>query len=148
MLVFISCWLLFVFVIFRCADGVNLFGGEILDAISTASGEEVSSDKSMRGTSSRQLLALSAGLPAVIMAILLLRPLGTKRLQWIGFLVIAVCFTAMSVLFYPLKKTNKDALFGVYCVLLFSLSFGPNVTTFVLPAETYPKRIRFECSSR
>ena len=113
-----------------------------MDAISTSEDDSVSSDKSIRDTSTKQLLALSAGLPAVILAIALLKPLGTKLLQTIGFVVIAICFVLMAALFYPLKKQSPDGLFVVYCFLLFSLSFGPNVTTFVLPAETYPKNIR------
>ena len=33
-------------------------------------------------------------------------------------------------------------MFAVYCFLLFSLSFGPNLTTFVLPAQTFSKKTR------
>ena len=33
-------------------------------------------------------------------------------------------------------------LFACYCLLNFTLSFGPNVTTFVLPAATYPAETR------
>lgn len=44
----------------------------------------------------------------------------------------AVCFDIL----------EGDALFALYCILLFSLSFGPNLTTYILPAETYPKEVR------
>jgi PHS family inorganic phosphate transporter-like MFS transporter len=51
-------------------------------------------------------------------------------------------FFLMAALYLPLRNHNNTALFVIYCFLLFSLSFGPNVTTFVLPAETYPHTIR------
>jgi hypothetical protein len=33
-------------------------------------------------------------------------------------------------------------LYGIYCLLLLSLSFGPMLTVFILPTETFPKEIR------
>jgi PHS family inorganic phosphate transporter-like MFS transporter len=72
----------------------------------------------------------------------LLKPVGIKKLQIIGFIMISVCFTIMAFLYYPLKKQNPDLLFAFYCLLLFSLSFGTNATTYLLSAEMYPKEIR------
>jgi nitrate/nitrite transporter NarK len=62
-----------------------------------------------------------------------------------GFFFIAICFVAMAALFKPLSHghlENTNALFAVYCILLFSLSWGPNLTTYILPAQTYPKEVR------
>jgi predicted MFS family arabinose efflux permease len=66
----------------------------------------------------------------------------TKGLQIQGFIIIAICFVAMAVSFVPLRDSNPQALFFVYCCLLFSLNYGPNITTYILPAETYPKEVR------
>ena len=65
----------------------------------------------------------------------------TKRMQVVGFLFIAVCFALLASLYNALAD-QPDALFFVYCILLFSLSYGPNVTTFILPAQTYDKSVR------
>lgn len=93
----------------------------------------------------KQIIALGMGIPACLCAIFTLRAIGTKRLQVYGFFFIAACFVLMAALFKPLshgKMKNTNALFGVYCMLLFSLSYGPNLTTYILPAETYPKEVR------
>jgi len=128
-------WLLYDIVYY----GVSLFGGEILEALENGDNDDVKlSNTSIRKTTSLQLIALAMGLPAVIFSIYLIKIIGTKRLQMLGFVVIAVCFVIMAVLFHPLKN-DVNALFSVYCILLFALSFGPNVTTFILPAEVYPK---------
>ena len=66
-----------------------------------------------------------------------------KSLQAYGFVFIAVCFVCLACLIVPLQKANdSDVLFGIYCLLLFSLSFGPNLTTYILPAQVYPKKVR------
>jgi len=125
--------------------GVNLFGGEILNKINSTDDDNVSADSSVRQVAMQQLIALGMGIPACLCAILALRYIGTKRLQVYGFLFIAFCFVLLACLFAPLahgKHKNPDALFAVYCLLLFSLSWGPNLTTYLLPAETYPKEVR------
>lgn len=121
--------------------GVNLFAGDILDAMN-GDDDNVSSDHSIRDISSKQIIANSMGIPACIFTILLMKPVGIKRLQVVGFVLIAIAFVLMACLFDPLKQRNPDLLFAFYCLLLFFLSFGPNATTYVLSSEVYPKEIR------
>lgn len=93
----------------------------------------------------KQIIALGMGIPACICAIFTLRAIGIKKLQVYGFVFIAVCFIVLACLFKPLshgRQHNSNALFAVYCFLLFSLSYGPNLTTYLLPAQTYPKEVR------
>lgn len=122
--------------------GVNLFGGSILEAINNSTDDNVSSVNNVRLVAGQELLAMSMGIPACILTIVLLKRVGTKALQVWGFVLIAAMFVLLAALFAPLKYSSPQGLFAVYCALLFSLSFGPNVTTYVLPAETYPKEIR------
>lgn len=122
--------------------GVNLFGGSILEAINNSTDDNVSSVSSVRLVAGQELLAMGMGIPACILTILLLKRVGTKALQVWGFVLIAAMFVLLAALFEPLKYSSPQGLFAVYCALLFSLSFGPNVTTYVLPAETYPKEVR------
>lgn len=126
-------------------DGVNLFGGQILSAISSTDDDNVSASSSVQAVTQKQIIALSMGIPACLCAIATLRLVGTKRLQVYGFLLIAFFFVLLAALFKPLSHgeyKNTNALFAVYCMLLFSLSYGPNLTTYILPAETYPKEVR------
>jgi PHS family inorganic phosphate transporter-like MFS transporter len=119
--------------------GVSLFGGAIVREISTSSYDNVSSNDSIRDTAGKQLIALSMAIPACLLTIYLLKFISTKMMQVYGFIFIAIMFALMAVFFETLKGVP---LFVIYCLLLFSLSFGPNVTTFILPAETYPQNIR------
>lgn len=123
-------------------DGVSLFAGEIIGEISSTDDDNVSSMDSIRHVTTQNLIGLSMSVPAMILSILLLKYMSTKTLQIAGFLLIAVMFTLLASAFVPLRDGHGDILFTLYCLLLFSLSFGPNLTTFILPAQTYPKEIR------
>jgi MFS transporter, PHS family, inorganic phosphate transporter len=123
-------------------DGVNLFGGQILDAISSSDDDNISSDSSIRSTASKQLIAQSTSIPACLLTIFLFQYLGIKILHVWGFVLIGSAFVLMACLFTELRDHNHDALFALYCFLLFTLSTGPNVTTFVLPSQSYPKEVR------
>lgn len=129
---------------FSCTivDGVNLFGGEILASISKNDDDNISAISSIRQTTQRELIGLSMGLPACIAAIYTLDVVNTRSLQLYGFIFIAVCFLLLAVLYQPLKDGNEDLLFFFYCLLLFSLSYGPNLSTYILPAQVYPKEAR------
>ena len=122
-------------------DGVNLFGGQIVSQIYPSEDDNISSNNSIRNITEHELIALSMGIPASLLTIFLLSYFSTKQLQVYGFLLIAVCFFALAGLFNVLQP-YPSALYTLYCLLLFSLSFGPNVTTFILPSETYPSEVR------
>lgn len=128
-----------------CFYGVSLFGGEILNSIGSKDDDDVTSDKNIRETSEKQLIALGMAIPAVLLTILGLTYMPTKYLQVIGFGIIAFMFLLLALLVKPLADQDTS-LFTIYCFLLFSLNFGPAVTTFVLPAETYPKGVRATCN--
>ena len=122
--------------------GVNLFGGAILAAIDARSDDNITTDESVRRLAGQELIALGMGLPACVLTILLLKPVGTKPLQVYGFALMTAMFILLALSFDALKTSAPSSLYAIYCLLLFSLSFGPNVTTYILPAETYPKQTR------
>jgi len=73
--------------------------------------------------------------PGYILAILRIDRMGHRRLQWIGFLAMAVCFALIG--FIP-GVTHIIGLFLViYGISYFFTEFGPNVTTFVIPTEVF-----------
>lgn len=122
--------------------GVSLFAGQIIKAFSTTDDDNVSSAIAIQHVTKQNLIGLSMGLPACMLSIVCLQYMNTKKLQIIGFMLIAVIFGIMAACFVPLRDHNGDALFAIYCMLLFSLVFGPNLTTYLLPAQVFPKNIR------
>jgi len=126
--------------------GVSIFGGKIVESIDSAS---VQSDvvNNITLIAGQNLIALFMGIPGTLLSIYVIKRIGTKKLQILGFVIIALSLFLFAGLYkYCTNRGDNNALFTIYCLLLFSLNFGPNVTTYVLPAQTYPKKIRSTCN--
>ncbi len=83
---------------------------------------------------------LVAALPGYWLAVRLLDRLGRRRIQWQGFLVMAVAFALVAAV--PAASTNVTAFLCLFGVSYFFVEFGPNETTFVYPTEVFPTAIR------
>jgi PHS family inorganic phosphate transporter-like MFS transporter len=81
-----------------------------------------------------------AAVPGYVLAILKMDRIGHRRLQWIGFTAMAACFAAIGIV--PGVATTVAPFLVVYGISYFFAEFGPNTTTFVLPAELYPVSMR------
>jgi MFS transporter, PHS family, inorganic phosphate transporter len=81
-----------------------------------------------------------AAVPGYILAIARLDKIGHRKLQLIGFAMMAVCFLIISAV--PGMTTTVAPFLVVYGVSYFFTEFGPNMTTFVLPSELYPVSMR------
>src|SRR5947209_3961563 len=81
-----------------------------------------------------------AALPGYIVAALTIDRLGRKWIQWFGFGMMALAYALIAVA--PALSTITVAFLLVYGLSYFFTEFGPNVTTFVYPAEVFPVMIR------
>jgi MFS transporter, PHS family, inorganic phosphate transporter len=81
-----------------------------------------------------------AAVPGYALAIARLDRIGHRRLQLVGFAVMALCFAVIAVV--PGMTTMVVPFLLVYGVSYFFTEFGPNMTTFVLPSELYPVTMR------
>ena len=81
-----------------------------------------------------------AAVPGYILAIARLDRIGHRKLQLIGFAMMAVCFLVIAIV--PGMTTTVAPFLIVYGISYFFTEFGPNMTTFVLPSEIYPVSMR------
>jgi MFS transporter, PHS family, inorganic phosphate transporter len=81
-----------------------------------------------------------AAVPGYILAIACLDRIGHRRLQLIGFAMMAACFGVIAAV--PGLTTAVAPFLLVYGISYFFTEFGPNMTTFVLPSELYPAEMR------
>jgi len=119
---------------------ISLYGFGLMGPFVVAT--TFSPDESVLANSWQQFAALAFTPPAVICTILLLkRGFEPKFLQYLGFYGMAVSF----VLFLIVRTVPgvPDWLhYAVYCLINYATWFGPIVTTFLLPAATYPAATR------
>jgi MFS family permease len=81
-----------------------------------------------------------AAVPGYLLGIARMDRVGHRRLQLLGFAMMAACFAVIALV--PGMTTAVVPFLLVYGVSYFFTEFGPNMTTFVLPSELYPVRMR------
>ncbi|KAI6696432.1 hypothetical protein NL676_016551 [Syzygium grande] len=94
------------------------------------------------------LIALLGTFPGYWFTVFYIEKLGRFKIQLIGFFMMSVFMLAIGVKYKELKDPNQHEgwLFAIlYGLTFFFANFGPNSTTFVLPAELFPTRVRSTC---
>jgi MFS transporter, PHS family, inorganic phosphate transporter len=81
-----------------------------------------------------------AAVPGYLLAIARMDRIGHRRLQLAGFIVMGACFAVIGLV--PGMTTAVVPFLLAYGISYFFAEFGPNVTTFVLPGELFPTRLR------
>ncbi|HUZ23048.1 MAG TPA: MFS transporter, partial [Streptosporangiaceae bacterium] len=81
-----------------------------------------------------------AAVPGYILAIARMDRIGHRRLQLVGFVMMALCFAVIALV--PGMTTAVLPFLLAYGISYFFTEFGPNLTTFVLPGELYPVSVR------
>ena len=81
-----------------------------------------------------------AAVPGYILAVFTMDRIGHRRLQLIGFAVMATCFAAIAAI--PQISAAVVPFMVVYGISYFFAEFGPNTTTFVMAAELFPASVR------
>jgi PHS family inorganic phosphate transporter-like MFS transporter len=79
-------------------------------------------------------------LPGYILAVAKMDRIGHRRLQFIGFAVMALSFLVLGAV--PALTTTVVPFLAIFGVSYFFIEFGPNTTTFVLPSEVFPVSMR------
>ncbi|CAL5038336.1 unnamed protein product [Urochloa decumbens] len=93
------------------------------------------------------IIAAASTIPGYFAAVLLIDRVGRRRLQMAGFLLMAVFLLALAGPYDRYWRGHAtDAWYIVlYALTFFSANLGPNTTTFILPAELFPARLRSTC---
>ena len=78
--------------------------------------------------------------PGYLLAVAKMDRIGHRRLQFIGFSVMAVCFTVLAIV--PALTQHVAPFLAILGLSYFFIQFGPNMTTFVLPSEVFPVSMR------
>jgi PHS family inorganic phosphate transporter-like MFS transporter len=75
-------------------------------------------------------------LPGYLLAVARMDRIGHRRLQLIGFAVMAACFAVLASV--AGLTTTVGPFLAIFGLSYFFVEFGPNTTTFVMPSEVFP----------
>lgn len=92
------------------------------------------------------VIALLGTFPGYWFTVFFVEKIGRFKIQLFGFyFMLGLCMFLFGVNHDHLKQENKHLLPLLYGLTFFFANFGPNCTTFVLPAELFPTRVRSTC---
>ncbi len=120
--------------------GTTVNNGTILSAMGFSSGATLVSQIGQIAVGN-VILALAFAIPGYWIAFALIDRTGRKFLQWTGFSVMAVVYFIFALDFIGLKH-DVFLLLALYGVSYLFANIGPNSTTFILPTELFPTKIR------
>ena len=86
------------------------------------------------------LIFLVFAVPGYWVAVYFMDKIGRKRIQWQGFLVMAIGYGIIMAV--PGVVKIPVLFLVIYGITYFFIEFGPNETTFVYPSEVFPTSIR------
>jgi PHS family inorganic phosphate transporter-like MFS transporter len=78
--------------------------------------------------------------PGYVVAVITMDRIGHRRLQFIGFGVMAAAFLTLAA--FAHLTTMVVPFLAIFGLSYFFIEFGPNMTTFVLPSEVFPVSMR------
>ena len=86
------------------------------------------------------LIFLCFAAPGYYFAAKYVDQIGRKTLQILGFLIIAICYCAIGLI--PAVTQLISLFVIIFGLSFFFVNFGPNTTTFLIPSEIFPTKIR------
>ncbi|CAI9285403.1 unnamed protein product [Lactuca saligna] len=92
------------------------------------------------------LIALCSTVPGYWFTVAFIDIIGRFAIQLMGFFFMTVFMFALAIPYHHWTlHDNRIGFIIIYSLTFFFANFGPNATTFVVPAEIFPARLRSTC---
>ncbi|XP_059461456.1 probable inorganic phosphate transporter 1-9 [Corylus avellana] len=92
------------------------------------------------------IFAASSTIPGYWVTVCLIDRLGRVKIQTMGFLLMAAFYLSIGIPYIKHWQNHLDLGYKfLYGFIFFFSNFGPNTTTFIVPAELFPARFRSTC---
>ncbi|KAI4303987.1 hypothetical protein MLD38_039560 [Melastoma candidum] len=92
------------------------------------------------------LIALCGTVPGYWFTVAFIDHIGRFAIQLMGFFFMTVFMFALAIPYHHwTTQGNHIGFIIMYSLTFFFANFGPNATTFVVPAEIFPARLRSTC---
>ncbi|XP_022732795.1 probable inorganic phosphate transporter 1-5 [Durio zibethinus] len=124
----------------------NLFQKDIFSAIGWLPKPEIMSatHEVYRVAKAQTLIALCGTVPGYWFTVAFIDYIGRFTIQLMGFFFMTVFMFALAIPYHHWRSHHAGFLI-MYSLTFFFANFGPNATTFVVPAEIFPARLRSTC---
>ncbi|XP_062209095.1 probable inorganic phosphate transporter 1-7 isoform X2 [Phragmites australis] len=126
----------------------NLFQKDIFSAIGWIPAAQTMSamDELYHIARAQTLIALCGTVPGYWFTVAFIDVIGRFKIQAVGFFMMTAFMLGLAVPYEHWTSAGNHTWFVVmYGFTFFFANFGPNATTFIVPAEIYPARLRATC---
>ncbi|GLU07717.1 hypothetical protein SLE2022_246650 [Rubroshorea leprosula] len=126
----------------------NLFQKDIFSAIGWIPAAKTMNaiEEVLRIARAQTLIALCSTVPGYWFTVFFIDKMGRFAIQLMGFFFMTVFMFALAIPYdHWTHKENRIGFVVMYSLTFFFANFGPNATTFVVPAEIFPARLRSTC---
>ena len=126
----------------------NLFQKDIFSAIGWIPSAKTMNalEEVYRIARAQTLIALCSTVPGYWFTVAFIDRIGRFTIQLMGFFFMTVFMFALAIPYdHWTHKENRIGFVVLYSLTFFFANFGPNATTFVVPAEIFPARFRSTC---
>lgn len=126
----------------------NLFQKDIFTAIGWIPKAKTMSalEEVFKIARAQTLIALCSTVPGYWFTVAFIDKLGRFTIQLMGFSFMTIFMFALALPYHHWTlPANRIGFVVIYSLTFFFANFGPNATTFVVPAEIFPARLRSTC---
>ncbi|KAM7485453.1 hypothetical protein LguiA_001462 [Lonicera macranthoides] len=126
----------------------NLFQKDVFTAIGWIPKPETMNaiHEVFRIAKAQTLIALFSTVPGYWFTVGFIDIIGRFAIQLMGFFFMTVFMFALAIPYHHWTiASNRIGFVIMYSLTFFFANFGPNATTFVVPAEIFPARLRSTC---
>ncbi|XP_071734089.1 low affinity inorganic phosphate transporter 1-like [Rutidosis leptorrhynchoides] len=126
----------------------NLFQKDVFSAIGwiPAAAKMSATGEVFKIAKAQTIIALCSTVPGYWFTVAFIDIIGRFAIQLMGFFFMTVFMFALAIPYHHWTlHENRIGFVVMYSLTFFFANFGPNATTFVVPAEIFPARLRSTC---
>ncbi|KAG9403946.1 phosphate transporter [Aphanomyces cochlioides] len=126
--------------------GTNLNTPAILSIIGygtpTSKGNQKIYDDLWNRAVGTAIINMCGTVPGYWFTVFLVEPWGRKPIQYMGFTMLTILFLVLAIWLDDFRAHYTTLFVVLYSFAQFFFNFGPNSTTFIIPAEVFPTAVR------
>ncbi|KAH9132598.1 hypothetical protein AeRB84_021056, partial [Aphanomyces euteiches] len=126
--------------------GTNLNTPAILSIIGygspTSKGNQKIYDDLWNRAVGTAIINMCGTVPGYWFTVFLVEPWGRKPIQYMGFTMLTILFLILAIWLNDFKAHYTTLFVVLYSFAQLFFNFGPNSTTFIIPAEVFPTAVR------
>ncbi|XP_065848052.1 probable inorganic phosphate transporter 1-8 [Euphorbia lathyris] len=122
----------------------NLFQSQIYSQFLKLENDNVYQE-SFKIAAFQAIVAISATIPGYYFTVFFIDRIGRRKIQITGFFSMGLVYFALGISYSHWRDNTNAGFLVLYGLTFFFANFGPNTTTFIVPAELFPARFRSTC---